>query len=36
MKKILEIDVDMKYILTKSQLQTQLRLRGKKRQISGE
>ncbi len=26
MKKILEIDVDMKYILTKSQVQTQLRL----------
>ena len=27
MKKILEINVDIKYILTKSQLQTQLRLR---------
>ncbi len=36
MKKILEIGVDMKYILTKSQVQTQLRLGVKKRQISGE
>ena len=31
MKKLLEIGVDMKYILTKSQLQTQLRLGERKK-----
>ena len=36
MNKLLEIGLDMKYIIIKSQIQTQLRLREKKRQISDE
>ena len=36
MKKLLEIGIGMKYIHTKSHVQTLLHLREKKRQISGE
>ena len=36
MKKILEIGIGMKYIHTEYQVQTQLHLREKKRQIWGE
>lgn len=36
MKKLLEIGIGMKYIHTKTQVQTQLHLRETKRQISGE